>query len=328
MKKGLIVILGIVTAFVVVELLIRYVAGYPTLGPRKAVVFYPGLSGASKVYLYKPNSVYVNVEAGYRRFRRNNIGVHGPDSDLSEDSNLIFLAGSSYIEAYQVRCEETAAAIFDRKLNNLDKHFSVLNLGASGHDPYLAYLRVKLFTKLYRSPDKVVLAIENMRAGWLSRYKTPLDFSLPPRFGEPHHFSKIRFIVEKATEVSSAATIFFNLLKNMKDEQDTEIEEVPATDIDVNSEFTDELKSTLLQFQHDFGDDFLLVSFDNDARENKMLEDFCEENGIHFYSDESVLQPKNCFNGAGHLNVEGNKKLGELLEKAFSKTYPNRQKKA
>ncbi len=77
----------------------------------------------------------------------------------------------------------------------------------------------------------------------------------------------------------------------------------------------------MLKFHERYGDDFLIVSFNNNKDENDLLEEYCIENKINIFTSESVLRPDNRIKGRGHLNVNGNKELGELLYEAYTRTY-------
>ncbi len=325
MKNVMIVTAALVTALVLGELVACSVIGYPVISRRERRRFIPSISKNRLLILYEPYSKFWAVEGGNHVYRRNNLGLPGNDVDLDADKQTIMVAGSSFIEAYHIPQDEIATAVFHKLLEDSDPgKYRVINAAAAKHDPYLAWYRTMFLARIYQ-PDKVILPVESLFNEWLVPYKTPLDFTIPQNFGEPATpglIVKIEEAVRQKSHLANLMTRALHTILRRKSESNApkEIARIPG--------FPEAMKESILQFHKSFGDDFLLVSFDNDARENKMLEDFCEENGIHFYSDESVLQPKNCFNGAGHLNVEGNKKLGELLEKAFSKTYPNRQKKA
>ncbi len=323
MKKILIIILAVITSLIAAEVIARYVMRYPAQASRKTVAIIPGSGVKSRIFLYKPYSKYLNIEAGYKQFTYNNVGVHGPDVDLSEDSKLIFLAGSSFIEAYQVPSEKTAAAVFDRKLKAVDPGYSVFNLGASGCDPYEAYFRTKLYTQMYRKPDKVILALEQFRTKWLEQYDTPLDFDIPEHFGKEYRLSKAKRVASTICEKSSLASMLYRFAKKVK--RLDEIERARETEDGPENEeiqvIPDALKATMRQFQKDYGNDFMLVFFGQDLQATEMLREFCDSEGIRFYSSDSVAVPENRFDEHGHLNEAGNLKLGELFYESFVDAY-------
>ncbi len=324
MRKMVLFLLGIITALITVELILRFIVLYPPQPVRKPIYFFPKGHSYHKVYMYEPNSKYLNIEAGYKRFWRNNVGIHGPEVNLADNTKLVFLAGSSYIEAYQVPIRKTAAAVFNRKLQEYNPQYSVFNLGASGHDPYMAYFRVKLFTQKYRKPDKVVLALEHLRTKWLSRHEQPLSFDLPDHFGENFPFSKARLIVEAICSRSSLASLCYNYAKRFKgnvvdDNTDNVGSEDDSEQVSVLPEG---LKATLLQFQKDYGHDFMLVFFSQNELENKLLRDFCNTEGILFFNSAEISGSENRLKGVGHLNESGNYKLGEFIYESFIQAYP------
>ncbi len=161
MKKGLIVILGIVTALVMVELIVRFVIGFPISRGGEKYVFMPFDNVAKGIRVFGPYFEYWSVEGGNRKYRNNNIGLHSSDVDIENSQETIFALGSSFIDAQQVERDKTAVGVFQGLLNAQKSQYSVLNLGASGVDPYIALYRSLFFERFYK-PDRVILITEGL----------------------------------------------------------------------------------------------------------------------------------------------------------------------
>ncbi len=323
MKKILIIILAVITTLIVVELILRFVVQYPIGYGKRRFVLLGGNSPYRDITLRDPYYEFWSVEGGNKKFSHNNIGTHGPDIDLSQPHRYVFLAGSSFIEAFQVDHDQTAAAVFDRDLKQCGNDYSVINIGSSGNDPYVAWFRAQFFSRLYK-PDKVVLAIEDTFDEWLQRHGLPLDYTLPERFGQEIPTSKAFRLVEKVRHQSSLLNLLAQFLRSSQQRGGNggEQEEPAEPKHEAHpSGLSQQLKDAILKFHESYGDDFLLVSFNNDANANKMLDDFCCENAINFQGTETILQPQYRVGGNGHLNRTGNEKLGEFLYEAFYITF-------
>ncbi len=316
-KRLLITICGILNALIVVELVVKFVIGYPVISGRERHVFLPKIGRFRTLVLYEPFSEFWTVEGGNRAWRRNNIGLPGGDFDLKGERQNILLAGSSFIEAYHMSNDQTAAAEFQRQLDRqYPKEYNVINIGSAKHDPYLAWFRTRFFAGIY-PPAKVVLPVEGMFHEWFTQYKTPLDFTIPERFGERVEASIFIRFTETIRRYSSMMNMLARSLKMASRENVTCTETVTSDRLLL----PEAMKQVLLSFREDYGNDFLLVSFNNDVEENRALGFFCEQNEINFRSTEDILQPQYRFDGDGHLNIEGNRMLGEFLCRAFRETY-------
>ncbi len=317
LKKLLITICGILTALIIVELAIRFVVAYPVTPKRKQIIFLSENDHFHHISLYAPHSEFWSVEGGCRKFRRNNAGLPGTDITISDSSRYVFLAGSSFIEAYQVEGDSTASAIFQNKLQKcISPRLQVLNLGESKLDVYTAWFRIILFAEKYK-PDKIVLAIEDFHRDWLEEYDN-LSFDAPEDFCLPVE-SSLRF---RISEVLVHYSSFLNLLREIYWHGGRKVKELldetrPVDDNEMPEAFIE----SLFQFHESYGDDFLLVSFSDNEEINRILESFCKMHDINFQYTETILLPQNRFNGDGHLNLEGNRKLGEFLYEAFLETY-------
>ncbi len=318
MKKAVIGIIALLTAMIIVELAMRFIVGYPVEQERKHYLFLTDSKRFHHASMYAPYSEFWSVEGGCRKYRRNNVGLPGADIVVSDSSRYVFLAGSSFIEAYQVERDLTASSIFQRKLQqDVSSNLQVVNIGESRLDAFAAWFRVLLFSETYR-PAKIVLAVEGFNPDWLDAYTDSLSFEVPDDFGKPMEMS-LRF---RISEVAVRYSSVLNLLRTLYWQGAPKNNDQPEERKDeVVTRMPDAFAACLLQFQTRYGDDFLVASFNNDAGANRELGQFCVHHGIHFRSTENILQPKYRFDGEGHLNLEGNRKLGEFLFEAFRETY-------
>ena len=99
MKKIALVLLAFVTAFIITELIVRYVLSYPAYGVESSIM---GIPYSGKELTYAPHSKYWNVEGGNNVFSRNNAGLNGIDIADIRTSGKIFLLGNSFIKASEV----------------------------------------------------------------------------------------------------------------------------------------------------------------------------------------------------------------------------------
>ncbi len=317
-RKILIIIAAIVTALLFVEITIRFVVGYPVAPDRKQYMFLPGDVHFKHILLYEPYSVGWSVEGGNRKYYRNNLGFPGSDVIISDTRRPIFLLGSSYIEALQVSRDSIASSIFQHCLQSSSQpDYQIINLGESRLDPYAAWYRCHYFSKIY-SPDKVVLVIEGFHPDWLQDYGDKISFEIPDNFGKPLNVSTRNRVAELAIKNSA----FLNLLrKGSGNAGKAEVKPAEEQLEDGSSIMPLTLTLSLLKFKETYGNNFLLVSFDSESSDNQQLRDFCNQNGINFQCSEEILKPEYRFGGNGHLNVEGNRLLGEFLYTAFRNTF-------
>jgi len=84
----------------------------------------------------------------------------------------------------------------------------------------------------------------------------------------------------------------------------------------------DTLREVLRHFHADCGDRFLVFSLLLDPREQEELAAFCRAEGVQLVAAPEVMKPENRFNGTGHLNVMGNRALGEALHATVVAAHP------
>lgn len=311
MKKITLIFLAAIVAFFVTEILLAKIIGYPVHGIEKSVLGIKGDGEANNIYY--PYSKYWTVEGSNNVFKRNNIGLPGIDIQVSRYSKYIYVLGSSYIEAFQVPPEKMATSVLQILLKKKNPEYQVINLGASGHDPYDLFFRLAYYEKTYK-PEKIVLILEQLFSEWLLRHHYPLNFNDSNEMGKVYtNKNPIKRLVKKNIEKSSFLTLVWDMFKEvLNGENNNNFLNNYNNNNQNDRKIAEELKKCLIEYKAKYDDKFVLVSIINNNIENKLLANFCKKNYIEFVS--SGLNSSNFkINKNGHLNNEGNKKLGELI---------------
>jgi hypothetical protein len=319
MKKGILLFLVILVAFIINELFVKYIIQYPTWGGKDKIMgIRSSQNGIQNEFL--PYSKYWNVEGGNKVFQRNNLGFWGIDVDTNINMNAIIVLGSSFIEAQQVPPESSAVSIFFAKIKKNDRNYQVINLGYSGHDPYDSYLRLLYYEKYYH-PSKVLLVLNSNNIEWLNRHNYPFNFEESDNFGKKQSGIKIKSMKFLRNHLSS-----FNLIANFIVNSDENVKNAESgqTNTNKNTSLVQQLIKLfdcLKAFKKKYANNFLCVSVNSDSISNKIIDKWCIDNKVNFIYREDILKPENCLHGAGHFNQAGNTLLGNLLYDAFIKFY-------
>ena len=109
-----------------------------------------------------------------------------------------------------------------------------------------------------------------------------------------------------------ALPIFFK----KRDPDDIEGEKEEAPEVKSNKKLNSDLIACILNFNKKYMDRFLLLSISNENYANTQISNLCKVNGIPFVF-RNILLPKYRLNGKGHLNIDGNKLVGDLLYESF-----------
>jgi hypothetical protein len=315
MKKTLIIISAVITAFLITEVFTKVFFDFPEYGITEHVIGITTLKKRGEIY--KPFSKYMNNENGYNVFRRNNAGLPGGDIIITDTSKYVLVLGNSFVEGYQVEPDSISTSVFQLRLNNTEPQYQVVNLGASGHDIYDLWLRTNYFERVY-SPAAVILIItENS----LFNRSADLNFALPPQFGIVNNSFKtgtLTFLRNSSSFINLISTALkYSFTK--KDETDNElvlkIPDNQQTDISFD---TSGIGRCLIEFKSKYGEKFTAVSIIGDSSINNSFSDFCRLHQIQFNS-YPLLTPEYEINQGGHLSIIGNKKLGELLYENFNR---------
>jgi len=312
MKKVSLFLLSFVLAFVTVEIFLQYVIGFPTYGVEKKLIGIKSPSSGAQ-NIFKPNSTFFTVEGGLKIYRRNNLGFGGLDVDTSKGKKFIAILGNSYLEAYQVPPENTAAGILQQKLWKSSSGLEVINLGVSGHDPLDLLYRVNYFSNTYKF-EKVVLVITDSQADWLKRQsKIAFDRNIQVL----HNNSLLTGILLPLRNNSVLIDLLAKTI-NTKEEQGDAIakkENASKPETPVYDEVYDlKLKSVFKEYYKIFGERFVVVniaSLEKVSIPDKALQ-YLKENGVK-YKFKPINLPENKISGKGHLNLKGNATLGEVL---------------
>jgi hypothetical protein len=324
MKKVLLLLAALLIAALFTELLVNYIVRFPKYGVDTKLVGIRSSEGGIESMFF-PYSSYWTVEGGNRVFQRNNLGLPGTDVVVSDSSRYVFVLGCSFIEAAPVPPDSMATAVFQRRLSRIDPRFQVINLGHSGHDLYDSYFRSAYYERML-PPEEVILEVHGEGSTWLPRHRQPLTFTLPPDFGTPVSSLATKAIIF-ARDQSSLLNMIGIAIKADQQRREDE-EEIAKNKASAAAEkrepaLPSDLLPCLEEFHEKYKEKFLLLSMLMDARENAILGDYCRSHGLKFVSKDIVVL-ENRTGPAGHLNVKGNKILGEFLYGSFLEVYGKR----
>ncbi len=289
-------------------MMVRYLIHFPSYGVTNRVHYQR--SANYWVNTSAPYSCYWNVEGGNLVGKRNNLGLPGIDVDTSRPYTVM-VAGSSYIEAFQVPPENMAVSVFDMLLQKQEAGFAVLNVGNSGHDPYDSWFRINYLASLGLMPDYVILIIEADYDEWFARHPHPLLFAPDDHFGEKDT-SAVFLMQRKLRNRVSFINLIARGMKGASNDNDSESE---ASTRPKEKTLSNDMEETLLAYRDQFPH-FMLVSILNDDQYNLEVNEFCQANGILFFRS-GIARSENKLNGKGHLSELGNRELGEFLYDSF-----------
>lgn len=316
-KRKLIILIALVATLLFVESSLSVIIKYPNYSPYKSYRLHTILGEYNTLKWQFPYYTFLNVESGNQFHHLNNIGLPGSDVDTLQKNDAIFVLGSSFVEANQHDNNVIASAILQKTLKARGSTQQVISVGASGHDPFTSWFRFRFFEN-YFTPRKVLLVLDSPYEKWLLRYPQPLDFTLPPHFGEKIAPSN----AEQVMSFLRTNSRFMNLLfqgyakaRNVEIERDKKAIEVPNNS---QAGLTNALKSCLTEYHSYLENKLVVVSISGDKPYNNELNVFCEKQGISFYSFPEISSPANRINGIGHLNITGNAILGKALYTAIS----------
>lgn len=279
----------------------------------------------SNVTLHSPYFNFWNVEGGNKVYHKNNLGLPGCDVDTSSHAPNIIVLGDSYLEAESVPNDSVSTSYLSSYIASTQMDFNVINAGCATYDPYSLWFRLKFFEKIY-PPSFVILVTESFFEGNLAQYKLPLSFDLNEKFGTRIKESVFSNIVNIIRTKSSFVNLVFRSLAQQYENEGHENKNHISKDkkrpeliTESNENIPESYIECILKYHIDYGSKFILVGASNDVKTNSILDEFCEKNNINFICSNTLLQPENRFEGRGHLNIKGNKKLGDLLIEAYKK---------
>ena len=302
-----IIIIAFISAFIISEIIVRYIIKYPVYGIEKSVI---GLNEN----IYQPYSSYWDVEGGNHVYSRNNIGLQGSDINLNIVNKYIYVLGSSYIEAKQINPHLIATSIFQNHFVVKGDKSQVINLGSSGHDAIDSYFKLKYFEKNFKS-HYIILVVEDLNQIFYNKHKKPLNFQLDSAFGVE--------IKEKKGDVLNLIrnkSAFINLiLKSIRKKEDNiKVNSIMNKSVMKSEVIPNELIECLKVFRNEYKNRFMFLSIiDNDSINLKLREICCLNNIIFEY--RNINKKENKINHIGHLNMYGNKLLGDFMYESYTK---------
>ena len=247
--KLIILTVSLSFAFIISEIIVRNLVGYPDYGVE---YFVYGISSNIKWQpQYYPDSKYFNNEnSKFSVFKRNNLGLPGLDAKLTKKK--IFVLGSSFIEASQVQPEKISVSVFQQLVEKNFPDFTVLNLGRKAHDLYDCWFRYNYYKRIYE-PECVILIIDQRNS--FSRHPHPLNFSLPQNFGNIDKRLKVIIgtkILSSSSYLSLCYRGFRDIINKHKNENNIDnIELFDNNSKDNKISMLNDIKLCILQFKND-----------------------------------------------------------------------------
>jgi len=306
LKKAGIIFLAAISAILLTELAVRYILGFPTYGVEKKLLGIKSSTATSNIFY--PHSKYYNIEDGYKVYKRNNLGLYGKDVLWDKSDTLIYVLGSSYLEAAQAPPDLMAVSIMQKQFDHDGKKYKVINIARSGHDPYDLYFRLAWFEKQY-GKGKIILVLDDIYKEWLTRHPHPLSFSLSPQFGLIASSLSTRLAIIVLNH-SASAYIIKQAAKSADIGENAFLLE--QTTVDSVNQIPSDLMICLDSYQKKYGDDFIVLSIMKSKNQNNKLGQYCSSKNIYFFS-RPINKASNKIGGKGHLTIAGNKLLGLAL---------------
>jgi len=316
-KKIFLFVLSFVTAFILVELFLQYVIGFPTYSVEKKLTGIRGsASGTQNIFI--PNSTFFNVEGGLQIYRRNNLGFTGLDVDTINRKEFIAILGNSYLEAYQVPPESTAVGILQISLQNGGSNYQVVNLGNSGHDPMDLLYRLYYYDQFFHF-KKIILVIPASQSDWLNRQPS-LKFS-------PQKIVENKAGLSKYLIPLRNHSVFLDLFAktiNAKEQQGDAVPEIETpqkrqkTELKYDAEYDNKLKQVVTQYNSLYPGKIAIINIGENELETipDSTKNYILSSNIR-YLWRPINKPINKINGKGHLNTTGNRELGKTLYELF-----------
>ena len=319
LKRGLLIVCAIGVSFIITEMCIRYVVGFPALGVGKLFHVYPNDTFlGSKLYenIYRPHNKYHNTESGYHVFRYNNLGLIG--KDVSPEQDVTAVLGNSFIEARAINPQLISTSVMMDCLQSHDSDLQVVNLGKGGLIPDLAYYRLKYWESRIKI-KRVMLVLEDHMIENSAVFGRKINESWPSGEG----YSKVR----KLTDCFAARVFTLSALLNCfrvsigVRAKDTSKDSKPKENPDlaelslVYEKGLQVISDNLLSFKRRYGLNFFVVSLMSDDA-SRYITKFCDDNGIALLEDPTLCRKPQYSSGGskgGHLNEMGNKALGTIM---------------
>jgi len=301
-------------AFIISEVIVRFLVRYPDYGVE---YFVYGISSNIKWQAqYYPYSRYFNNESGrFNVFMRNNLGLPGLNAKL--EKKIIFVFGSSFIEAAQVPPENISVSVFQQLIEKNYPNFTVLNLGRKAHDLYDCWFRYNYYKRIYE-PAYVILIIDQRNS--FNRHLHPLNFSLPQNFGNIDKRLKVIIgtkILSSSSYLSLCYRGFRDIINKKNNEVDLEDIELCEDNSDNQYSMLTDIQMCILQFKKDVKCPLLILSICNDKNMNNKIKAYCDSLKIYCNVCDNIQSVDNQINGSGHFNIKGNYMLGNLIYDTF-----------
>ncbi|MBM4399932.1 MAG: hypothetical protein FJ041_06380 [Candidatus Cloacimonetes bacterium] len=198
--------------------------------------------------------------------------------------------------------------------DNLD--YNVINLGSSGHDPYVMWFRSQFFAR-YFTPDYVIVVLDPSSIKYLSqRWSDSLSFEKPPTLPTELPLSPIRKYTALPRKYSACINLVLHGFKS-QEEQIKKNKQDDGISIDVDSIALKKMEQCIVKYKGDYNN-VIFVSIISNATTNTILEAICAKQNVYFAADKSLLKSVNRIKRYGHLSVKGNQLLGSYLYDVFN----------
>jgi hypothetical protein len=315
-KAVILLIVSFMMSLAISELAIRYIVGYPDYGIDNFVF---GVSSNIKWQAqYRPYSRYINTEQrGFHPYRRNNLGLPGTDIDVRKD--LVFVLGSSFIEAAQVPPEQISVSIFSKLLKESRlSSFTAVNLGRKAHDLYDSWFRYQYYKNILN--HRYVMLIVDQRNSF-ARHKQPFEFGLPAGFGKIENRLTKRLGTIALSRSAYLALMFRGVRDLTRKDKDEDLNDLKSdgktSESNKDEDFIKGVLICLREFSTELKNQLIVVSIINKPELNEQVKSYCDQNGIYCMISDTIQIKENQIDGSGHFNLKGNRRLGELMFSAL-----------
>jgi hypothetical protein len=320
MKKTIIIILALCSAFLASEFFVNKIVKYPIRTSSVKYVFMPDTRGFENLKLKESHSKYWSVEGGNNVYYYNNLSITGRDVYPDDKSIIVFVLGDSFVEASTVHPDSTAVTIFQDKLNKLDTNIKALNIGFPNTDPFILWYRMMFFEKLYK-PDYVILLVEDLELLDMNMQRHPdsLDFSVPANFGSvipPSKSERIFDVFRKRFSVFSLLSASISI-EGLRKENNSNLDEIYVKDVEKSIR---KFRDCMFKYKEKYGEKLVVLSFEENTEKNKVIAEVCDSMKIN-YSNKKLMTPEYRWENIQHLNNKGNKVFGEFLYETFIRIY-------
>jgi len=294
-------------------------------------------------FAYIPGARTLSSGEGFAEIRYNSLGLRGPEPDLDRHP-FVVITGDSFTEADSMPDRELFTAVAQQNLGQRGRNVQVVNAGRNGDD---FFQQLILLDRIFRPhhPDLVVLQVDEWMLDWIDRpqpfqFRVTEDELLEIEPPQPRSESPWRTRIRRPVYYSALANLIVLRYFNLVRPDDIRLPMAPtppqAPFRDLTSK-QDLLRVTLRTLQKNYPNLAILylpkLSYpqlvQTDPNELLFL-GTANALGLSVYNPLEALKADyvtrrkphfgfhNSGMGAGHLNQDGHKVVGDFLAKVIS----------